>query len=228
MASASAPAWLSGPAGPTGAGKPGRRAKCIEAPSNSPPPQRMPMPSAKLRAETRSASAIRHDGSYPLCSPVDGPGTPCLHEKPVVSCMVSLRTILDRWRRPPAGARPEPATDADMAVVSWVTHPPGDASESHPRGAGTARLPGLRRVSGRSGAVPLVALAPEQAARLVGVDAGRRVQRRLLALGLTPGTRLWLVSNVGGPAIVAVRTTRLALGREIARRIWVVPEVDGP
>lgn len=85
----------------------------------------------------------------------------------------------------------------------------------------------FRRVSGGSGAVPLVTLAPGQAARLVGVDAGRRLQRRLLALGLTPGTRLWLVSNVGGPAIVAVRTTRLALGREVARRVWVVPEEDG-
>lgn len=123
--------------------------------------------------------------------------------------------ILTKLRWTPATSPPHPATGAAPAVRPDTTGAFRDANDSHRAGGG------------KSGAVPLAALAPGQVARLIGVDAGRRLQRRLLALGLTPGTPLRLVSNVGGPVIVAVRTTRLALGREIARRVWVVPEADG-
>lgn len=142
--------------------------------------------------------------------------------------MTFLRKILTRLRRPPAGPPLEPATCAVPAVLHHTTRPSADAKESQPAGARATGTVGFRPVGGGSGAVPLVALAPGQTARLIRVDAARRLQRRLLALGLTPGTPLWLVSSVGGPVIVAVRATRLALGREIARRIWVVPEDRGP
>lgn len=56
---------------------------------------------------------------------------------------------------------------------------------------------------------------------------GLGLQRRLLDMGLTPGTRVVVVksSPFGGPLEVQVRGSRLAIGRGVAERIYV--EVEG-
>jgi len=58
--------------------------------------------------------------------------------------------------------------------------------------------------------------------QVVAVDArGWGRIRRLLEIGLTPGTRIRIVSRAPGPIIVEVRGTRFALGRGHARRVLV-------
>ncbi|MDH5688265.1 MAG: ferrous iron transport protein A [Candidatus Bathyarchaeota archaeon] len=52
---------------------------------------------------------------------------------------------------------------------------------------------------------------------------GRGFQRRLMDMGLTPGTRVTVVRSAPfrGPVEVSVRGSRLALGRGMAERIFV-------
>ena len=56
---------------------------------------------------------------------------------------------------------------------------------------------------------------------LVKIDGGKDVTRRLIELGLTPGVKLRLIQDSGGPVILAVRDSRIALGRGMANRIFV-------
>jgi Fe2+ transport system protein FeoA len=48
-------------------------------------------------------------------------------------------------------------------------------------------------------------------------------EKRLMDLGLTPGTRVTVVGSAPfhGPLEILVRNSRLALGRHIAERIFV-------
>jgi ferrous iron transport protein A len=58
--------------------------------------------------------------------------------------------------------------------------------------------------------------------RLVTIDGGHAVNRRLAAMGMLPNTELEVISNGHpGPFIVRVRGTRIALGRGVARKIVV-------
>ncbi|SFR81988.1 FeoA family protein [Anaeromicropila populeti] len=47
------------------------------------------------------------------------------------------------------------------------------------------------------------------------------IERRLGALGLTKGTKLYLLNKKGGSLIFKVRGTRLAVGKKIAEAIFV-------
>lgn len=60
--------------------------------------------------------------------------------------------------------------------------------------------------------------------QLVNLKGGRGVQRRLTELGLTPGVRLRVLQDCGGPLLVAIRSSRIALGRGMASKITVIPE----
>ncbi|MEM2027280.1 MAG: FeoA family protein [Candidatus Bathyarchaeia archaeon] len=86
--------------------------------------------------------------------------------------------------------------------------------------------------------VPLIALKNGETAIVVSVDgglgAGRRrggrgLERRLIDMGLTPGTKVTVVKSapLHGPIEVIVRGSRLALGRGVAERILVEVERDG-
>ena len=57
--------------------------------------------------------------------------------------------------------------------------------------------------------------------RLCQLCRGRRVARRLAELGLTPGVKLRIVQDAGGPLLVSVRNSRVALGRGIADKLTV-------
>ena len=68
---------------------------------------------------------------------------------------------------------------------------------------------------------PLSAVPRGEAVRLVRIDAGRRLTRRLAELGLTPGVVMQVVHKNGGPMLIAVRGARLALGRGVTDKILV-------
>lgn len=68
---------------------------------------------------------------------------------------------------------------------------------------------------------PLSDMPVGQRLRLVRVDGGQRLKRRLLALGISVGGEAELVQRRGGGVVLAQGGNRVALGAGIARRIYV-------
>ena len=62
--------------------------------------------------------------------------------------------------------------------------------------------------------------------QLVSLNGGKALQRRLAEMGLTPGVRLRVLQDCGGPLLVAIRSSRVALGRGMASKITVAPIKD--
>lgn len=58
--------------------------------------------------------------------------------------------------------------------------------------------------------------------RLAGVDADRRMVRRLAEMGLTPGVEVTVLQTSKGPVLVAVRGARVAVGQEVATSMRVI------
>ena len=66
-----------------------------------------------------------------------------------------------------------------------------------------------------------VATAPSQVpVVVVRVDGGRRLVRRLAALGIIPGASI-TVDRASRPALVTVGHTRIAVGRDVALAVEV-------
>lgn len=61
-----------------------------------------------------------------------------------------------------------------------------------------------------------------QTVQMAKIDAGRRLKHRLTELGLTPGVKVTIVQNNGGPILISVRDSRIAIGREMANKIQVI------
>jgi Fe2+ transport system protein FeoA len=78
-------------------------------------------------------------------------------------------------------------------------------------------------------AVTLAEAACHQPLRLVGIYGGPAVRKRLLDLGLNPGSEIRIVKRGHhGPVIVAVKIdSRLAIGRRMADNIFVMPIPQG-
>jgi ferrous iron transport protein A len=78
-------------------------------------------------------------------------------------------------------------------------------------------------------AVPLAEADCNQPLRLVGIYGGPTVKKRLLDLGLNPGSEIRVVNRGHhGPVIVAVKVdSRLAIGRRMADNIFVMPMPQG-
>jgi len=76
-------------------------------------------------------------------------------------------------------------------------------------------------------AVRLAQIPKLQAARIVNVGGARPVRRRLLELGLTPGTEVAIVgvSPLGDPLELSVRGSRVSIRKKDALEIEV--EVGG-
>lgn len=63
--------------------------------------------------------------------------------------------------------------------------------------------------------------------KLVSIQGGLGVQKRLTALGLTPGTEVTIITqNYDGPLILAVKGSRLAIGRGLSHHILVEPQSE--
>jgi DtxR family Mn-dependent transcriptional regulator len=75
--------------------------------------------------------------------------------------------------------------------------------------------------------VPLTALRAGEAGTVTSIRAGHGrgwgFGKRLMDMGLTPGTRVTVVKSAPfhGPLEILVRGSRLALGRGMAERIFV-------
>ena len=72
-----------------------------------------------------------------------------------------------------------------------------------------------------SNAFPLAMAAVSEHVQLESIKGGKKMLRRLTALGLTPGVELSVVQNTGGALLLSVRGSRIALGRGMARRVMV-------
>jgi len=58
--------------------------------------------------------------------------------------------------------------------------------------------------------------------KVVSINAGWGLQRRLADMGLTPGVKVKMVNKQGrGPVLLELRGSRLALGHGIAHKIMV-------
>lgn len=56
--------------------------------------------------------------------------------------------------------------------------------------------------------------------KVISILGGHGIANRLMQMGLTPGTIIEVVNNIG-PIIVKVRGTTIALGRGMARKVIV-------
>jgi len=70
--------------------------------------------------------------------------------------------------------------------------------------------------------MPLAMVGPGWTVQIVCVRGGRRLQRRLADMGLTPGVAVSVLnSQTPGPVILNLRGSRLALGHGMTMRILV-------
>lgn len=68
---------------------------------------------------------------------------------------------------------------------------------------------------------PLAMAAIGEQVRLESIKGGKKMLRRLSALGLTPGVELSVIQNAGGALLLTVRGSRIALGRGMAQKVMV-------
>jgi Fe2+ transport system protein FeoA len=72
--------------------------------------------------------------------------------------------------------------------------------------------------------MPLALAQPGESMKLVALQGGQQMRKRLADLGLTLEMPLRVVQGNGhGPLIIAVKDTRLAIGRGMAHHIMVEP-----
>jgi DtxR family transcriptional regulator, Mn-dependent transcriptional regulator len=71
--------------------------------------------------------------------------------------------------------------------------------------------------------VPLKFLADNQSGKVVFIRGGQQLVKRMLDLGLTPGTELKVIRSAPfkGPVQIEVRGSQLAIGQQIAVKIFV-------
>jgi ferrous iron transport protein A len=73
---------------------------------------------------------------------------------------------------------------------------------------------------------PLAAFAPGEGAIITAFAGGRKLQERLISLGLFPGQRLVICQNHGSSLVVRLNGNRIALGRGISQKILATPSPD--
>ena len=80
----------------------------------------------------------------------------------------------------------------------------------------------------KTNVVSMSALKEKQEGTVAFIRGDNKVLRRLLDLGLTPGTRISVtrIAPLNGPVEIAVRGSRLALGDEIVSNVFVEKPTD--
>ena len=72
--------------------------------------------------------------------------------------------------------------------------------------------------------IPLSIVEVGKQVKVVTIDAGGSLQRRLADMGLTPGLKVRIIGGQRpGSVVLNVRGSRLALGRGISHKILVEP-----
>jgi len=70
--------------------------------------------------------------------------------------------------------------------------------------------------------IPLSTIKSGQMVILVGVEAGRGLNSRLVAMGLLPNVEITVISNGHpGPFVISAKGSRMMLGRGMADKIMV-------
>lgn len=69
--------------------------------------------------------------------------------------------------------------------------------------------------------IPLTDAPKRKAVRLISISGERGITQRLIELGLTPGTKIKVIQDSGGPLIINVRNSKIALGRGMAEKLIV-------
>jgi len=68
----------------------------------------------------------------------------------------------------------------------------------------------------------LSSIRPGQRVCVVGVNAGRNMQGRLLAMGLIKGAEISVISKAGhGPLLISLGESRMTIGHGMAEKIIV-------
>ncbi len=73
---------------------------------------------------------------------------------------------------------------------------------------------------------PLAAFTAGQGAVITAIIGGRKLQERMVALGLFPGQRLTICQNNSSSLVVSLNGNRLALGRGVSQKILATPTTD--
>jgi len=69
---------------------------------------------------------------------------------------------------------------------------------------------------------PLSTIRSGEKVRLAGIEAGRSLNSRLIAMGLVPNVEITVVSNNHpGPFVIMVKSSKVVLGRGMAQKIMV-------
>ncbi|MEW5913092.1 MAG: transcriptional repressor [Thermodesulfobacteriota bacterium] len=80
----------------------------------------------------------------------------------------------------------------------------------------------------RKPTLPLTLASPGERVRVERLAGGEKVCSHLEGMGITLGSELEVISNAGGPMVVAVRGARLALGQGVASKVQVSLPSAGP
>ena len=69
---------------------------------------------------------------------------------------------------------------------------------------------------------PLSTIRSGEKVSLAGIEAGRGLNSRLMAMGLVPNVEITVVSNSHpGPFVIMVKNAKVVLGRGMAQKIMV-------
>lgn len=69
--------------------------------------------------------------------------------------------------------------------------------------------------------LPLAKLG--EAVRVMALSRGRDLEKRLMSMGIAPGSELRLIQQEGANLVVAIGRARIALGHGLAQKILVTP-----
>jgi len=78
-----------------------------------------------------------------------------------------------------------------------------------------------RGEKGTANEYPLSSANSGESVEVVNLAGGRHFISKITSLGLTPGTNIRVLSNLGGPIIIDVRGSRISLGRGMAQKVIV-------
>ena len=69
---------------------------------------------------------------------------------------------------------------------------------------------------------PLSRVKAGEKVKLIGINAGRGLNSRLIAMGLVPNVEITVVSNGHpGPFVISVKDSKMMLGKGIVHKIMV-------
>ncbi|MHC1625088.1 MAG: FeoA family protein [Methermicoccaceae archaeon] len=69
--------------------------------------------------------------------------------------------------------------------------------------------------------MPLIMVPEGSECTIRGINAGRKLSKRLAEMGFTENTRIQVLQSHGGPLIISLNGSRYTIGRGVAMKIMV-------